>query len=106
MGMFCEAYFVFAVGNLSALWKVEYKACWSQHKTCKKKLSDSITYLQVRGIIFGQLFLGFFADRIGRKWGSVLTAGTMVVGETPGDCCLARSGLLCVRVILTRKFKF
>ena len=121
---FCEAYFVFAVGNLSALWKVEYKNCW-KGIGCPIKLSDSITYTQVCGIIFGQLvsvvrvrhahgrfvshcplacspcpcqffqihcfhhlcvcpclqFLGFFADRIGRKWGSVTTAATMVVGE-------------------------
>ncbi|GFR43042.1 hypothetical protein Agub_g4047 [Astrephomene gubernaculifera] len=80
LGMFCEAYFVFAVGNLSSLWKVEYKECWKDHKTCPAKLSDSITYTQVCGIIFGQLFLGFFADRIGRKWGSVFCAGSMVVG--------------------------
>ncbi|PNW71997.1 hypothetical protein CHLRE_16g686750v5 [Chlamydomonas reinhardtii] len=79
LGMFCEAYFVFAVGNLSALWKVEYKNCW-KGIGCPVKLSESITYTQVCGIIFGQLFLGFFADRIGRKWGSVATAGTMVVG--------------------------
>ncbi|KAG2435777.1 hypothetical protein HXX76_006973 [Chlamydomonas incerta] len=79
MGMFCEAYFVFAVGNLSSLWKVEYKNCW-KGIGCPQRLSDSITYTQVCGIIFGQLFLGFFADRIGRKWGSVATAGTMVVG--------------------------
>ena len=156
---FCEAYFVFAVGNLSALWKVEYKNCW-KGIGCPVKLSESITYTQVCGIIFGQLvrtgsvgspsgpccaqilamgscvglssshwghrqetssawvihgghltvpgvcwpylaplpthcpfltslracpclqFLGFFADRIGRKWGSVATAGTMVVGES------------------------
>ncbi|KAG2451250.1 hypothetical protein HYH02_003857 [Chlamydomonas schloesseri] len=79
MGMFCEAYFVFAVGNLSALWKIEYKNCW-KGIGCPQNLSNSITYTQVCGIIFGQLVLGFFADRIGRKWGSVATAGTMVVG--------------------------
>ncbi len=28
----------------------------------------------------GQLALGFAADRIGRKWGSVVTAGVMLVG--------------------------
>ncbi|EFJ43350.1 proton/phosphate symporter [Volvox carteri f. nagariensis] len=80
LGMFCEAYFVFAVGNLSALWKQEYPLCWAKHQTCPLKLSDSITYTQVCGIIFGQIVLGFFADRIGRKWGSVSTAGTMVIG--------------------------
>ena len=35
---------------------------------------------QVGGIIFGQLALGFAADRLGRKWGSVLTAAIMLAG--------------------------
>ena len=35
---------------------------------------------QVGGIIAGQLGLGYLADRIGRKWGSVVTAATMLVG--------------------------
>ncbi|KAG2435009.1 hypothetical protein HYH02_012007 [Chlamydomonas schloesseri] len=89
LGMFCEAYFVFAVGNLSAVWKAEYPECWKKHTTCSQSLSNSITYTQVCGIIFGQLVLGFFADRIGRKWGSVATAGTMVVG---GILIVASSG--------------
>ena len=32
------------------------------------------------GIIAGQLGLGYLADRIGRRWGSVCTAATMLVG--------------------------
>lgn len=32
------------------------------------------------GIIAGQLGLGYLADRIGRKWGSVVTAATMLAG--------------------------
>ena len=35
---------------------------------------------QVGGIIAGQLGLGYLADRIGRKWGSVVTAATMLAG--------------------------
>lgn len=35
---------------------------------------------QVGGIIVGQLGLGYLADRIGRKWGSVVTAATMLAG--------------------------
>lgn len=30
--------------------------------------------------MFGQLALGFAADRLGRKWGSVLTAAIMLAG--------------------------
>jgi MFS family permease len=36
--------------------------------------------VQVGGIIAGQLGLGYLADRIGRKWGSVVTAATMLAG--------------------------
>lgn len=41
------------------------------------------------GIIAGQLTLGFLADRIGRKWGSVITASLMLVG---GILILASAG--------------
>ena len=41
------------------------------------------------GIIAGQLSLGFLADRIGRKWGSVITAALMLIG---GILILASAG--------------
>ena len=48
---------------------------------CSPKLANTLTYTQVSGIIFGQLVIGFFADRIGRKWGSVMNAAIMLVCE-------------------------
>ena len=77
--MFCEAYFVFSVGNLKAIWTVEYPTCWATFAECSPELANSISYTQVSGIIFGQLALGFAADKLGRKRGSILTAGTMFV---------------------------
>ena len=44
------------------------------------------------GIIFGQLVIGFFADRIGRKRGSIITASTMLICERGRGLAL-----LCVR---------
>lgn len=79
MGMFCEAYFVFSVGNLKPLWEVEYPGCWKAHTECSVNLSNSISYTQVSGIIFGQLSLGFLADRMGRKAGSIFCAATMLI---------------------------
>jgi MFS family permease len=49
--------------------------------TCSESLSNTINYTQVAGIIGGQLFIGLFADRIGRKWGSVMNAAIMFVCE-------------------------
>jgi len=45
--------------------------------------------VQVAGIIAGQITLGFLADRIGRKWGSVTTASLMLIG---GILILASAG--------------
>lgn len=45
--------------------------------------------MQVAGIIAGQITLGFLADRIGRKWGSVTTASLMLIG---GILILASAG--------------
>jgi MFS family permease len=36
--------------------------------------------LQIAGIMAGMIFLGFFADRLGRKLGSIITASIMLLG--------------------------
>ena len=41
---------------------------------------DGIVLLQVSGIIIGMLLMGYIADQIGRKWGSVLTSAFMFIG--------------------------
>lgn len=53
------------------------------------QLTCALHAAQVAGIIAGQLSLGFLADRIGRKWGSVITAALMLVG---GILILASAG--------------
>ena len=40
----------------------------------------------VSGILFGPLVIGFFADRIGRKVGSIITASTMLLCECGAGC--------------------
>lgn len=80
LGMFTEAYFVFSVGNLIPVFQAEFPECWVTHEECSAALLASIHYSQVAGIIVGQLALGYLADRVGRKWGSVVTAATMLLG--------------------------
>ena len=41
---------------------------------------DVLMLLQVSGIIIGMLLMGYIADQIGRKWGSVLTSTFMFIG--------------------------
>ncbi|KAL0027711.1 hypothetical protein WJX79_010856 [Trebouxia sp. C0005] len=89
LGMFSEAYWVFSVGNLKGIFRAEYPNCWKSYSQCSSGLINSLTYTQVAGIIAGQITLGFLADRIGRKWGSVTTASLMLIG---GILILASAG--------------
>ena len=47
LGMFSEAYWVFAVGNLKGIFGAEYPNCWKKHTECTKGLINSLTYTQV-----------------------------------------------------------
>jgi MFS family permease len=64
----------------AALFQAAYPSCWKTHKACDQRLTDSVSYSQIAGIIVGMLSVGFIADRIGRKWGSVMTASVMFTG--------------------------
>ena len=79
-GMFVESYFVFAVGNLTALWTYLHPTCTSKvDHACYEALS-ALPYTEVAGIIIAQLSFGFIADVFGRVNGSRLTSTLMLVG--------------------------
>jgi MFS family permease len=80
LGMFCESYFIFSIGNITPIFQQEYPDCFSTYKKCAHNLINDTTYVQVAFIIVGMLTLGYIADRIGRKWGSVTTASFMFIG--------------------------
>ncbi|CAK0752621.1 hypothetical protein CVIRNUC_002160 [Coccomyxa viridis] len=80
IGMFCESYFIFSIGNITPIFQETYKDCYKQYKKCDKGLINAETYIQVSGIILGMLLMGYIADQIGRKWGSVLTSCFMFIG--------------------------
>ena len=67
MGMFCEAYFIFSIGNIKQIFPYEYPDCWSTHKTCTVNTTRAPDYMQIVGIIFGMCTLGYLGDKIGRK---------------------------------------
>ena len=58
----------------------EYPQCWKTHQLCSDTLLKSVSYSQIAGIIVGMLGLSFFADRIGRRVGSITTASIMLTG--------------------------
>jgi len=67
LGMFCEAYFVFSIGNIGPFFPYEYPKCWKDYKTCNKTTTQVPSYVQIIGIIFGMCTLGYLGDKIGRE---------------------------------------
>ncbi|WVR04159.1 hypothetical protein IAU60_001158 [Kwoniella sp. DSM 27419] len=79
-GLFTEGYTLFSIGNLGALYKAVWPACWSTHKVCDKNWVAAVDYLQIVGIIVGQIAVGIEGDWIGRRFGLVQDALIMAVG--------------------------
>ena len=71
---------LFSVGNITPLLAAGFPRCWSTYKTCNKTWTQALTYLEVIGIICGQIMVGFIGDSIGRRWGLIQDAVIMFVG--------------------------
>ena len=82
MGMFCEAYFIFSIGNIKQIFPYEYPDCWSTHKTCTVNMTRAPDYMQIVGIIFGMCTLGYLGDKIGRKPFSHMIHCNLLTGNT------------------------
>ncbi|KAJ5167830.1 uncharacterized protein N7482_003424 [Penicillium canariense] len=78
-GLGLEGYVLFSISNNSALFNVSYKDCW-KGKTCDKNWIAAVNYMEVAGIIVGQILVGFLGDWIGRRWGLIQDAAIMFVG--------------------------
>lgn len=101
MGLFGESYLLFSVGTLKPIWTILYPDCFAGSSyvvedgndydgghdeygdgvpVCSDGLLHSVTYSVVLGVILGMSALGTFANRIGRRAGSILTASLMAFG--------------------------
>jgi MFS family permease len=80
MGLFVEGYTLFSVGNLSSLFQSVWPACWKTHTICSVNEIASIDYLEILGIIFGQVIVGVIGDWIGRRWGMIQDVVIMFIG--------------------------
>ncbi|RDW60139.1 putative inorganic phosphate transporter [Coleophoma crateriformis] len=79
-GLGLEGYVLFSIGNLTSLFNVVWKDCWKSYKTCNKNWVAAVTYLEIIGIIVGQVLVGLLGDGIGRRWGLVQDAIIMFIG--------------------------
>lgn len=81
LGLFVEGYVLFSIGNLQPLFAVVWPTCWGSKRTvCNTTWVDSVTYLEIVGIILGQVLVGFIGDYVGRRWGLVQDALIMFTG--------------------------
>lgn len=57
-GLGLEGYVLFSIGNLEPLFKQVWPECWSTHDVCSKNWVASVTYLEIIGIMVGQVVVG------------------------------------------------
>ncbi|KAJ5924306.1 hypothetical protein N7466_008493 [Penicillium verhagenii] len=80
MGLGLEGYVLFSISNVSALFDVSYKDCWKSGKTCNPNWVAAVNYMEVAGIMVGQVLVGYLGDAIGRRWGLIQDAIIMFIG--------------------------
>lgn len=57
-----NSYVLFSIGNLTPLFTAVWPTCWSTYKVCSKNWVSAVTYLEVIGIIVGQILVGVTGD--------------------------------------------
>lgn len=56
------SYVLFSIGTLKPLFKKVFSTCWDEHKTCDEGWLNAVEYLEIIGIIVGQILVGFVGD--------------------------------------------
>ncbi|KAI9838596.1 MAG: hypothetical protein M1819_004910 [Sarea resinae] len=79
-GLGLEGYVLFSIGNLTPLFNSVWKSCWKSNKVCNKTWVAAVQYLEICGIIVGQILVGILGDWLGRRWGLIQDASIMLLG--------------------------
>lgn len=74
------SYVLFSIGNVKPLLQAAFKSCWSTNQICNKTWVQAIDYLEICGIIVGQILVGILGDWLGRRWGLIQDAMIMFIG--------------------------
>lgn len=61
-GLLLEGYVLFSIGNVTPLLQAAFPDCWKHNTTCNIDWINSINYLEVAGIIVGQILVGYLGD--------------------------------------------
>ncbi|KAJ5198786.1 uncharacterized protein N7498_007903 [Penicillium cinerascens] len=80
-GLGLEGYVLFSISNVKSIFKESqsFASCWSGD-TCDPNWIAAASYLEVVGILLGQLIVGYLGDRIGRRFGLIQDAVIMFTG--------------------------
>lgn len=73
-------YVLFSISNVKTLFEKVWPQCWKNYTACNESWVQTTEYLQVVGIIMGQVSVGVEGDWIGRRWGLVQDAAIMFIG--------------------------
>ncbi|KAL9043279.1 MAG: hypothetical protein Q9214_003530 [Letrouitia sp. 1 TL-2023] len=79
-GLGLEGYVLFSIGNLKPLFEAAFSDCWKKKATCNATWLAAVEYLEICGIIVGQILVGVLGDWIGRRWGLIQDALIMFLG--------------------------
>lgn len=61
-GLGLEGYVLFSIGNIKPLFQAAFPDCWKHAKTCSQQWIYAIDYLEIIGIIVGQILVGILGD--------------------------------------------
>ncbi|EXJ78048.1 hypothetical protein A1O3_09209 [Capronia epimyces CBS 606.96] len=79
-GLGLEGYVLFSIGNLKPLFQKGFAECWNKEAICNPTWINAVDYLEICGIIVGQILVGVIGDWIGRRWGLIQDATIMFIG--------------------------
>ncbi|KAK9376443.1 major facilitator superfamily domain-containing protein [Lipomyces chichibuensis] len=79
-GLGLEGYVLFSIGNVTPLFQKVWPTCWKSGKVCNSTWIAATTYLEVCGIIVGQIMVGLLGDSIGRRFGLIQDSVIMLLG--------------------------
>jgi hypothetical protein len=71
---------LFSIGNVKPLLASAFPNCWGSHTICNETWLQSIEYLEIIGIIVGQILVGVVGDWMGRRFGLIQDATIMFIG--------------------------
>lgn len=89
---------LFSIGNIKPLFEAVFPTCWDSKEVCNPQWLNAIEYLEIVGIIVGQILVGIVGDwyvffffffhicagsnyiRLGRRFGLIQDATIMFIG--------------------------